>query len=454
MARYNIKLNYEELKKLSESCLNLAVSLGDIETAIKNMDDAVGNCSGKAAEALYGKGAEIVSNMGDLGIGLTKFSVNIANYSNDMKAIIDAAGSGMLHINTVDVSWNLRQMISDLLEFDSFARGVNPKGNVNALSLGASPNYDSDEDKMLMNQLSGKLDNIKELLVAAANDLANYDEDFEKFKNIISEFENKDDEYRDILQEVYYEISDTGFWGKTSTKVIIGVTLIVVAAAIVFLAPILAGVGGVVGACAAAIAGCAWLTAIATEVIAVGLFTGVFAGGLAVFTGSDIEDAVGGGLIEGNVYIMDIDDEEMISDITYVRRSLDNEYTQMCNMYIHEFPRYIKITAKNYDMSMKYFADNILQCYNGEKNTEYITHVLYGERHSSTPNPGFLYVYFTTDDYVVLINRTGVPAKYIKMTKEEYAEYEYMDRFGILDKSNDVIIDGEINPELLKELEK
>lgn len=161
-----------------------------------------------------------------------------------------------------------------------------------------------------------------------------------------------------------------------------------------------------------------------------------------------------GGLIEGNVYIMDIDDEEMISDITYVRRSLDNEYTQMCNMYIHEFPRYIKITAKNYDMSMKYFADNILQCYNGEKNTEYITHVLYGERHSSTPNPGFLYVYFTTDDYVVLINRTGVPAKYIKMTKEEYVEYEYMDRFGILDKSNDVIIDGEINPELLKELEK
>lgn len=300
MARYNIKLDYGELRKLSDSCIELASSLNDIETAIKNMDEAVASCSGSAAEALYGKGGEIAGNMNDLGVGLTKFSTHIVKYCNDMRAIINSASEGMLHINTVDVSWNLKQMISDLVEFDDFARTVSPNVNVSGL-ISSYSGLLADENAVEMNKLEGKLDNVKELLVVAANDLANYDEDFEKFRKIISEFENKDDEYRDILQEVYYEISDTGFWGRTSTKVIIGVGLVVIAVAIVFLAPILAGIGGAVGAVAAAIAGCTWLVSIATEVIAVGLLTAAFAGGIAVFSGKDIEDAVGGGLFEGTV---------------------------------------------------------------------------------------------------------------------------------------------------------
>jgi len=160
-----------------------------------------------------------------------------------------------------------------------------------------------------------------------------------------------------------------------------------------------------------------------------------------------------GGLIEGNVYRMNINDKGIVEDISYVRRSVDNEYTQMCNLYVHEFPRYIKLTAKNYDMSMKYFADNILLSQNNENITTYKTHELYGERHSSSPDTGLLYVYFTKDDYVVFINRYGTSAKYIKMTREEFADYEYMDIFDIIHKSQSVIIEGEINPELLKELE-
>lgn len=161
-----------------------------------------------------------------------------------------------------------------------------------------------------------------------------------------------------------------------------------------------------------------------------------------------------GGLIEGNVYIMNIDAEGKVSDVVYVRRSCDNEYTQLCNKNVYEYPQYIKNVVKNYDMDMKYFVENIKEMAKNEKEiTEYKTHEVFGERHSSSPEPSLLYVYFTKDNYVVFINRKGIYAKYIKMSVDEYAKIAYQDLFDIINKSEDVLIDGEINPELVKELE-
>ena len=191
-------------------------------------------------------------------------------------------------------------MIDDILDFEAYAKGA--KAGVTVDGFGDFyASVITSEDKAAIRQVEDKLGNAKEVLIAAANDIMKYEDDFEKFRKIISDFENKDDEYRDSLQEIYYEISDAGFFEKTSNKIIIGVGLIVIAAAIVFLAPALAAVGGVVGTIAGAIAGCAWLTAIATEVLAVGTLTATFATGLSVYTGEDIEDAFGGGIFDGTV---------------------------------------------------------------------------------------------------------------------------------------------------------
>lgn len=155
-----------------------------------------------------------------------------------------------------------------------------------------------------------------------------------------------------------------------------------------------------------------------------------------------------GGLIEGNVYIMNINDKGVVEDISYVRRSVDNNYSRLCNKDIYEHPVNVKITVKNYDMSIKEIADSILNSRSDKQSTEYKAHELFGERHSSSPETGYLYVYFTSDGYVVFSNRYGNQAIYIKMTKEEFAEYEYMERFDILKKCKNLIVNDKVNPEI------
>lgn len=300
MARYNLILDYDILEQLATSCNTLAASFDDVKNAVKGTETAVQNCNGDAMNALVGQGDEIVNSIEGLGDGVGKFGEHILKYCNDMKSIIKAETKGKLQVNSVDVKWNLKQMIDDILDFEEYAKGA--KSGVTVDGFGDFyASVITSEDKAKIRKVEGKLSEAKEILIAAANDIMKYEDDFEKFRKIISDFENKDDEYRDSLQEIYYEISDAGFFEKTSTKIIIGVGLIVVAAAIVFLAPVLAAIGGVVGAVAGAIAGCAWLTAIATEVLAVGMLTATFATGISVYTGEDIEDAFGGGIFDGTV---------------------------------------------------------------------------------------------------------------------------------------------------------
>lgn len=299
MARHNLKLNYSELEKLATSCLELGSSLDEIKSTVKNMEKTIANCKGQAASSITGDGDEIVESIDKLKTGLDKFATETNSFVSDMSGIINAQGGGMLQVNSWDCNFNLGQMISDLVSFNSYAQGS--RSNVSYASGGFSMSMLPQDEVAKINQINANLENVVELMKSAARDLLKYEDDFQKFKKTISDFENKDDDYRNSMQNIYYDVADVDWLHKTSTKIIIAVAVIAVAAAIVIFAPAiagLAGVGGAVGAIATA-ASSATAVGIATEIVTVGVGTGVISAGVSVLTGDDVEDALGSGLMDG-----------------------------------------------------------------------------------------------------------------------------------------------------------
>ena len=299
MARHNLKLNYDDLEKMAASCLELASSLDGISNAVKNMERTISNCQGQAATAIAGDGDEIVGIIEKLSDGLNRFGTETNNFCGDMRAIINSQGVGMLNVNSWDCTYNLGQMITDLVNINYDAKKSKKKisYSTNGLSMAMIPQNDISE----INRINAQLENVVEIMKAGASELLKYEEDLQKFKKIITEFENKDDEYRNSMQNIYYDVADVKWYQKTSSKIIIAVAVIAVAAAIVLLAPAIAGlaaVGGTVGAIATFLSSSA-VVGVATNIVAVGIGTGVLSGGIAIFTGDDIEDSFGTGLMDG-----------------------------------------------------------------------------------------------------------------------------------------------------------
>ena len=299
MARHNLKLNYDELEKLATSCLELGCSLDYIKTSVKNMENTIANCKGQAASSISGDGDEIVGVIEQLKTGLDKFATETNSFVSDMSAIINSQGGGMIHVNSWDCNFNLGQMILDLVNFNAYAQGSS--GKVSYATNGLSMSMLSQEEISQVNQVNANLENIVELMKTEARELLKYEDDFQKFKQKISDFENKDDDYRNSMQNIYYDVADVKWYQRTSTKIIIAVAVIAVAAAIVLLAPViagLAGAGGAIGAMAT-VASSATAVGIATDIVMVGIGTGVLSSAVSVYTGDDVEDALGTGLMDG-----------------------------------------------------------------------------------------------------------------------------------------------------------
>lgn len=299
MARHNLKLNYSELEKLANSCLNLGSSLDEIKSTVKNMEKTIQSCKGQAVSRITGDGDEIVESIDKLKTGLDKFATETNNFVSDMSGIINCQGGGMLQVNSWDCNFNLRQMVSDLLDFNSYAQSS--RKNVSYATGAVSMAMFPQEEVEKISQINASLENVVELMKLAARDLLKYEDDFQKFKKTISDFENKDDDYRNSMQNIYYDVADIDWLHKTSTKIIIAVAVIAAAAALIIFAPAIAGlasVGGVIGTIATA-ASSATAVGIATEIVTVGIGTGVISAGVSVLTGDDVEDAFGSGLMDG-----------------------------------------------------------------------------------------------------------------------------------------------------------
>ena len=299
MARHNLKLDYSELEKLSTSCLNLSSSLEEIRNAVKGMETTIASCEGQAVTAITGDGDEIVEIIDKLSNGLNLFGTETNNFCGDMRAIINSQGGGMLHVNSWRSNYNLGQMISDLINFNSYAQGS--RHTVSYATNNLSTSLLPEEDVAAISQVNAQLENVVDIMKAGASELLKYEDDFQKFKQKIKDFENKDDDYRNSLQNIYYEVVDAKWYEKTCGKIVIAVVVIGVAAAIIFFAPAiaaLAATGGVVGTIAAALSS-ATAVSIATDIVTVGIATGVLSGAVSIFTGEDVEDSFGAGLMDG-----------------------------------------------------------------------------------------------------------------------------------------------------------
>ena len=206
MARHNLKLNYDELEKLATSCLELGCSLDYIKTSVKNMENTIANCKGQAASSISGDGDEIVGVIEQLKTGLDKFATETNSFVSDMSAIINSQGGGMIQVNSWDCNFNLGQMILDLVNFNAYAQGSS--GKVSYATNGVSMSMLSQEEISQVNQVNANLENIVELMKTEARELLKYEDDFQKFKQKIRDFENKDDDYRNSMQNIYYDVAD------------------------------------------------------------------------------------------------------------------------------------------------------------------------------------------------------------------------------------------------------
>ena len=146
--------------------------------------------------------------------------------------------------------------------------------------------------------------------------------------------------------------------------------------------------------------------------------------------------------VSGEVYEIIIDN----NDILYIRDSTDNN---LCDLHTKpyvdtESSAVDKIYVENQNLTIYDFTNEKEQLIN--KGSGYIRK-RFGHEHTTIDGSPYLPVYFTVDGYVVKANR---PVMYCKCSKEDYLSMNFFERdvdFKLM------FIDGEINPELLKELE-
>lgn len=154
------------------------------------------------------------------------------------------------------------------------------------------------------------------------------------------------------------------------------------------------------------------------------------------------------GQVSGKVYDIIINGNNDIVDILYVRDSTDNNINDLFTKpYVDTEPSSLdKIYVENQDLTIYEFINEKEQLNN--KSTAYFRE-RFGHEHSTLNGSTYLPVYFTVDGYVILKGHKEV--FYCKYPKKDFLMMSFYER-NIEFKN--MFIDNDVNPELLKELDK
>lgn len=285
MARYNLKINYQIVRDIANEAKSLSEAAVTVENEIKNLSKVIESNSGKAMSALKQSTPELETGLEKFSEGLDQLGNVFNEFADNMLGIISYGDGGInnvVHINSVDVRGQLNKMAGALLTFDAFVRqksavvGDNPLGGLGKTA----------DAKMEVEKINRDLDAIKDMLIESSSYIREYQDDFEKFRQKVKDYENMDDEMKTKIKALYEDLADIQWWQTTTAKFVAGAFLIIAAAAIVIFAPATVGFAGLV-------------TAMAKGIVSFGLLeAGVsFIG--ACLSGDDIEDSVATGLFMG-----------------------------------------------------------------------------------------------------------------------------------------------------------
>lgn len=287
MARRNLKINYGTIQCVANEATKLSDSINSMKNSLNSINGIIQSCDGEAANALKEKQPDIIKNLDRLQRGLMGMSKIFNNYVESMCGIISYGSGGIdsiVHVSTDDVRFNLGQLIDLVESFDNFANGVQPSVSAtNSFSLELS-----ESDKMAVNQCNNRLNEVKDLMKITSSYIIVYEDDFEKFRKVILDYENMDDEFKNQIKDFYYDFADIKWYQTTAFKALVGTAIVVVAlGVIVFVAP--EGVMAIV------------LVEASKNAIAIGIINSVIEVIYASISGEDIADAVATGLFEGTI---------------------------------------------------------------------------------------------------------------------------------------------------------
>ena len=153
------------------------------------------------------------------------------------------------------------------------------------------------------------------------------------------------------------------------------------------------------------------------------------------------------GQTTGTIYDFVIDSNNEISDIVYIGNSCDNEVFDMYEQVMEGDHLNEKIYVEKQDLSIYDFLD-CMKKHNG-KSINYRRE--FGHEHTQINGIPDNPIYFTKEGYVVGVSTGNDSFYYCKYAKEDFLDMDFMERnidFYPL------FIDGEVNPELQKELEE
>lgn len=314
MARRNLKINYGTIQCVANEATKLSDSINSIKNSLNSMNGIIQSCDGDAANALKEKQPDIIKNLDKLQRGLMGMSKIFNNYVESMCGIISYGSGGIdsiVHVSTDDVRWNLRQLIDLVESFENFANGVQPSVSAtNSFSLELS-----ESDKMAVMQCNNRLNEVKDLMKITSSYIVVHEDDFEKFRKVILDYENMDDEFKNQIKDFYYDFADIKWYQTTAFKALAGVVLVTGSILIIaFFAPESAIALVLINA--------------AENAVAIGIINTILEGTTAFISGDDIEDAVATGLFEGSIEGFIIGGAEKIAtlsiDTKYVSKILEN----------------------------------------------------------------------------------------------------------------------------------
>lgn len=287
MARWNLKVNYGTVKEVAESAKLLAAGVDSVKNEMKNVQNAISNCSGAAITALDEKTPEIDGNLDKLQDGLNKLGDIFNEFAENMLEIISYGDGGLnnvVHINTNQVKRKLQNLINLTDNLTSYATVADLKTS----SMYAPYIEMSDADRANLASINTKLESIDEMMAEVGNYISQFEDDFEKMRTKVADYENMDDDMKRKIKDLYEDLADIKWWQTTTFKVIVGATLIVAAVAVIIFVPAVAGVA-------------AFAVGVAKSVVAFGALNTTIGLISAYYSGDDIEDAAATGLFEGTI---------------------------------------------------------------------------------------------------------------------------------------------------------
>jgi hypothetical protein len=126
------------------------------------------------------------------------------------------------------------------------------------------------------------------MVLECASYVKQYEDDFEKMRQEVIDYENMDDSMKAKIKDLYEVLADIDWWQTTTFKFCVGAALIIGAVAIIVFLPAAAGVA-------------AFVVGVAKGVVAYGALNATIGLISSYVSGDDIEDAVATGLFEGAI---------------------------------------------------------------------------------------------------------------------------------------------------------